>query len=229
MQYKDFDKQLIQLYKEEKVLGLQKRNLGWDPLVPPIQRGWKRFFVLREDVARSSQADFFENILAKINTKDWSYRKDFKIKKRKYGKKINVVKKQKLLEPLVYCFEKMKFTEEERKFFALEFGFDKKGCITSMRYVFKEPWRFVLRIKPNMIDKVLRTDSLIESRLEEIDNYLERNDYRKWQARILRGNYKWNNLKGTRNDKERNVLKNKSFHRVLDEAKKESYTDNLKS
>src|SRR4029078_1937661 len=77
MQYKDFDKQLIQLYQEERELYWQIRELGCVPLIPPFQRGWKRSFVLRDDVARSPQAKFFQNILDKINTRDWSYRKDF--------------------------------------------------------------------------------------------------------------------------------------------------------
>ena len=81
MQYEDFDKQLIALSKEEIIL--HNHNPGWEPLTPPVQRGWKRFFVLRDDVARSDDAQFFQNILAKINTEKWSYRKDFKKKKRK--------------------------------------------------------------------------------------------------------------------------------------------------
>src|SRR5688572_3974164 len=62
MQYEDFDKQLIKLYKEDKALGIKANNLGWEPLTPPVQKGWKRFFVLRDDVARSKHAEFFENI-----------------------------------------------------------------------------------------------------------------------------------------------------------------------
>lgn len=65
MQYEDFDKQLIQLHQEENGLYEQRRNLGWEPLLPAVQKGWKRFFVLRDDVARSKQAEFFENILKK--------------------------------------------------------------------------------------------------------------------------------------------------------------------
>ena len=55
MQYEDFDKQLIQLHEEESALRSQKRNLGWEPLIPPVQKGWKRFFVLRDDVARGGR------------------------------------------------------------------------------------------------------------------------------------------------------------------------------
>ena len=66
MQYDDFDKQLIQMHKEKNILYEQERNLGWEPLVPPVQKGWKRFFVLRDDVERSKNAEFFKAILKKI-------------------------------------------------------------------------------------------------------------------------------------------------------------------
>ncbi len=101
MQYEDFDKQLLKLHREEDTLWKQRANLGWEPLTPPVQKGWKRFFVLREDVARSKQADFYERILKKINTYAQSYRKDFKGKKEGEGARYKkyVVKKQYLLEP----------------------------------------------------------------------------------------------------------------------------------
>jgi len=38
-------------------------------LRPPYQRGWNRFFVLREDMKQDSKAKFFIQLLEKINTK----------------------------------------------------------------------------------------------------------------------------------------------------------------
>src|SRR5438309_7971971 len=84
MQHEDRDKQLLALDREEDELYKQQRNLGWIELHPPVVRGWKRYFVLREDVAKAKQAAFFESILSKINTTEYSYRKDFKVKKRKW-------------------------------------------------------------------------------------------------------------------------------------------------
>ena len=63
LQYEDFDKQLIQLHKERIQLREQQRNLGWQPLIPAVQRGFKRTFVLRDDVARSRNASFYTAIL----------------------------------------------------------------------------------------------------------------------------------------------------------------------
>jgi hypothetical protein len=216
MQYEDFDKQLLRLYREDKALGLRAKNLGWEPLIPPVQKGWKRFFVLREDVAGSKHAEFFERILKKINTYDWSYRKDFKIRKRKFGKKHYVVKPQILLQPYPYHFAKLDFTEEEKRFFHEEYRYTRSGEMIKY-YVFNEPWRFVLRIRPNMIDKIKKIDGEIESRSKEIDNYLDENDFRNRLTKILDGDcYRWWR-KSKEKVKYRNPLKNKSIQHLLNE------------
>lgn len=191
MQYEDFDKQLIRLHKEEKQLYQKRNNLGWVPLVPAVQKGWKRFFVLREDVARSKNAEYYGNILKKINTCDWSYRKDFLVKKRKRGRKVYVVKEQQLLRPWECQFNKLGFTDGEKQFFHEEYHYKKNSRELLKRYVVNEPWRFVLRVRPNIIDKVRDRDEVIESRLKQIDIYLERNDYRKRQFKLIHGHHRW--------------------------------------
>ena len=49
----DFEKQLIQLNKLQDELWEKKRCLPLVPLAMPYQKGWQRYFVLREDIARS--------------------------------------------------------------------------------------------------------------------------------------------------------------------------------
>lgn len=217
MQYKDFDKQLIQLHKEKTALWKQKQQLGWEPLVPPIQKGWKRSFVLREDVARSKQAAFFENILKKINTYSWSHRKDFKVRKRKGGKKNYIVKPQSLLSPYEGQFKEMKFTDAEKQFFYEVWQMDKQKRLTK-RYVFREPWRFLLRVQPNMVTRIRKTDPMLERRLHEIKSYLERNNYEKRLYRILDGVVRYRDIEIKENV---NILKNKSLQQVLDELHEE--------
>lgn len=87
---KDFDKQLHAIYVRERKLFVDKRNLPLIPLENPYQQGWVRYFVLREDVLRSPNADFFQNLLTKINTYKYSNAKSFSRKVRKKGKKIIV-------------------------------------------------------------------------------------------------------------------------------------------
>ncbi len=213
MQYKDFDKQLIQLWKEQRGLWARKNNLGWEPLLPPVQKGWKRCFVLRDDVARSKQAEFFEAILKKINTSAWSYRKDFRIRKRKYGRKIYVIKGQQLLKPYSYELKRFAFSDSEMQCFHEVWEHDWKKQPVK-RYVFNEPWRFVLRVSPNIIDKIKIKDVDIEKRLEEISNYLEWNKYDARQAKILGDSYKWRYRE--QRDRERNPLYNIPLPQILD-------------
>lgn len=96
MARKGFEKKLRALDREETELWQKEKNLGWIDLNPHVQRGWVRHFVLRGDVARSKQAEFFQGILNKINTSHWSNRKDFRINRRRYKKDKLVGRRQEL-------------------------------------------------------------------------------------------------------------------------------------
>jgi len=215
MQCEDFDKYLIQLHKEEKELIRQERNLGWEPLNPPIQRGWKRFFVLRDDVVRSKHAEFFEKILKKINTHDWSHRKDFLVKKKKRGRKIYVVKPQQILRPYPWQITKLGLTETEMQLFHETWELDWKKQPVK-RYAFNEPWRFVLKTRPNIIDKVRARDEEIEQRLDEIRSWLRDNCFERRQYKLLYGNYRYRWRDYDMKEKEKNAFAFKSLQQVLD-------------
>ena len=220
-QYNDFHKRLLRIDKEETVLHKQKFNLGLEPLTPPVQKGWKRFFVLRDDVARSKQADFYAGILAKINTTKWSHRKDFKKKRRAFGKKQYVVREQHLCKPDEQQFKKLAFTEAEAAQFHEEWTYAKwKGGFVK-QYVFNEPWRFVLRVRPNMIDKIRVQDPELDARLYEIAAYFERNNRRKVLGRITGGNYRWWKYDEQARHNEVDYLKGKPLLKILDELKEE--------
>lgn len=188
LQYEDFDKQLIQLHKERIQLREQQRNLGWQPLIPAVQRGFKRTFVLRDDVARSRNASFYTAILKKINTVEYSNRKDFKVKKRKYGRKIYVDKIQNLQRLCGWEFNKRNFSDAEKQCFYELWEMNKNKQLVQY-FLFVEPWRFVLKTMPNMIDKVRIKDNIIEARIAEIDDYLERSCYDKRLYKMLDGSY----------------------------------------
>jgi len=220
MQYEDFDKFLIQLDKEESALYRKIQNLGWEPLLPPVQKGWVRSFVLREDVSTQKHAAFFEGILKKINTYQYDWRKDFKRKKKKRGRKIYIVKEQKLLMPFGYQFRTMNFSESEQQFFYEMWDWD---CYKQPveRYVFREPWRFVLKVRPNIIDRTRRRDAELEAKLKSIRNYLERNDFRGRQARLINGHYQWWGIKDIEKYNQVNLYKGKSLCQILDLIKDE--------
>lgn len=223
MQYADFDKQLIQIDRRESELSFLKYNLGWEPLTPPVQKGWKRFFVLRDDVARGKQAEFFEGILKKINTYDWSYRKDFMVKRRRLGRKKYMVKTQRLLEPDEQHFKKLGFTDVEQQLFCVEDRTEKWSKQPVKRFVFVEPWRFVLRVRPNMIDQIRKKDAALESQIQQLSNHIDRNDLRKKIAKALGDsyNYRWWKQRETPKHTEVNLYQNKSLRQILDMIKQE--------
>ena len=227
LRYEDFDKQLLGLDFRLDTLHEKRRNLGWEPLIPPIQRGWKRFFVLREDVAAGKQCVFFEQLLQKINTTDYSWKKDFTIKKRKRGRKIFVVREQRLLAPCEWQFKKLGFSSQEQQFFYEQWQTDKYGCL-SKRYIFSEPWRFILTVKPNMIDKKRVTDPELESEIEQIWQYLGRSCYDRRLEKIRDGSSGYRDHKHYwyyPKPKEAALFKKKRIAQWLDEIKEEQIND----
>jgi len=116
---KDVEKQIRKKYKRRNELWEVKRNIPLVPLEKPYQKGFVRFFVVRDDVKSSKDGDFFEGILKKINTKMYSETRKFLKKKRKFGRRIYVEKEQKIAGIYPWEWENPKFelTERERQYF----------------------------------------------------------------------------------------------------------------
>ena len=187
MHRKQFEKKLIQLFFEHRNLSKQISNLGYEKLDPPVQRGWKRFFVLRKDVSQSDDALFFQKLLDKINTIQYSSKKEFKVKHRKFGKKIYEEREQNLQRLFPDSYAKKEFTDREKKYFypTLEHDLYWKRLIWVYRFL--EPWRFELKIEPNIIYRTKIKDFNLIKRLDEIYQYLEWNDLYPKQCRLMNG------------------------------------------
>ena len=214
----DRDRNLIALYKELRKLSKQVRNLGYEDLNPPVQRGWKRSFVLRPDVATGTDANLFQSILEKINTKHYSWRKDFKEKRRRRGKKIYVVSVQELEKLPPYKFDKAGFSETEKTYFHLTLTYGSNAHLPEWIYVFKEPWRYELRIQPNIITRTRIRDFALEQRIAGIEQFLEWNNQWPYLQKLLHGHYKWRHrwIDGEA-EKYRSPLTNKSLAEILEE------------
>lgn len=215
--HKAKEKQLIRYYREYKVLSERIFRLPMIDLEIPFQRGWKRYFIVREDVRRGKEGKFYESILEKINTVQYNHQKNFKQKKRKENKRVYIEIKQEL--KVIYPNElpKLKLSEKELECFdyrliVVEIGGRK---IERYAYVFREPWRFILRIRPNIITQVKAYDWEMEQRRSEIketifDNYEncgKLNKLKGW------GKYHWENKL-----KYANPIKNKPMHSIIEEA-----------
>ena len=216
---KNFTKQLIQLSKTEDILRKERNNLPFIPLEKPYQKGWERSFFLRDDVARLSNADFYKSLLNKINTCQYSQDKAFKKRKRKYRKYVYHEKPHLLKEfsEQEWTSSKLELSEKEKTLFEKQEGWCIicKCFIVSFRFI--ESWRFVLKIKPNIITHKKMIDEVLEQEIAEINNYITKNNLRFKMNKIKSGysNYYYRgNLKESKNE---NPLKNKSEKEIYQE------------
>jgi|GEM_PF-4576667 len=170
---KQREKELLKLDRLRNELWEKQRNLGYEKLEEPYQRGYKRYFVVREDVARSKYGHFYEELLPYINTVEYSLNAEFKTRKcrRKKGKKQYTLKRQYLHQIIHYDFNKVPskfhkhFVERRKKYYRNHY------C----KYlVFKEAWRYRLVIEPNIITHKRIIDSKLESDIQKLDNYIDK-------------------------------------------------------
>lgn len=219
-----YDKKLRQLDKKRTCIRNQIRNLGYEELNPPIQRGYKRLFVLTNETKYSKRADFYQNILDKINTIRYSPHKTFKQKKRKW--KYQVCNEQELQTPDSWSFHNKKnFTEEEKCFFFLVEYYHAPSKSFYKKYVFIERWRFRLRVMPNLITKIQIKDTELEQYCEELDDYLSKDKNTRRLTKMWGGNtYSWKKVNNEKENRKRynyNSLKNIPLHKVNEEYNKE--------
>lgn len=192
---KQHDKNLFRIYREENRLADEQCDLGYIEVNPPIQKGWKRSFILREDVAKSKDAAFFSKILERINVKKFSHRKDFKKKRRSRGRKVYVETVQRLDYLYAWQLHRKPLTEKEKLYFREEWEVSRPGHQVK-RWTFTEPWHFVLKVEANMITKRRIIHPLLTSQKKELENYLEKNNLRPRQWKVIYGYYQhrdyWN-------------------------------------
>lgn len=184
---KQYDKQLLQLDRKRKELWDAWGKRGYAPLDPPVMIGYKRYFVLREDVAKGKHATFYQQLLDKINTCEYSHRKDFKVKKRFRGRKKYIVREQHLLQPSERHFKQLKLTEREANCFVERNRYLKNSTDLITEFVVKEPWRFVLQVRPNMITRQRIVIPELASAIDQLENYIEQHQLQHKIWRLTRG------------------------------------------
>lgn len=217
------DKSLIRLYREYDALNSQRHKLGFERLDPPVQRGWKRFFVLcdhpmqRTGNTPKRESGFFQGILDKINTIQYSSRRDFKVKRRRRGKKVYEERPQALL--MHFTFRSLKVTDEEARYFDIVTENGPAGKCRGV-YAFREPWRFKLKIEPNIIRWKRIRDFDLERRIGEMDQFIHHHDLWPRMLKVTYGSYQWR-YRWYWDDKSKkhrhSSLKNRSFAGILDE------------
>lgn len=211
---KDFDRKLRALHKKEKILYQQKRNLPLVPLKEPYRKGWVRSFVVREDVARSKYGDFYQTLLDKINTFQYDHDKSFRGKKKRKRGNVYLTRAQLLKEFCVYEWESRtcKLTEAEKIHFHATPKWEKHKFVR--KYLFNEPWRYILKIKPNMITHTQMVDGDLESELQHIDDYIDGRNLRGKLCHIRGKSAKWRD--DCEKEQYKNPLKTKKWQDLMD-------------
>ncbi|NDV95531.1 hypothetical protein D0T84_11505 [Dysgonomonas sp. 521] len=220
------DKKLRRTDKECTQVYNQIRNLGYEDLDPPIQRGYIRLFTLTEETKYNKCADFYQELLDKINTIRYSPHKTFKEKKRRIGKwKYKIRNEQTLQELDEWTFLNSKrITDEEKELFHPVEYYDTYMKKYRTKYIFIEPWRFVLRVRPNMITQVKIKDSELEKYESELSDYLDRHKNRGRIYKMKSRKYSWKKVLNEKEDKKRyrySSFVNVSFHVVENEYREE--------
>jgi hypothetical protein len=223
-QKEDFEKRLIQLDKQENRLRAEKHKLPWVPLSEPYQKGWKRFFILREDVRRSENAGFYQSLLDKINTIQYTRDKDFRVKKRQRRGKVYAIQPQSVrtFTEMEWHSPKLPLTEKEKLSFCLVKRWSNSSKCRIIEYEYMEPWRFVLQVRPHMITQVRMIDAELESKLQRLKNFIERNhlDHKIYKmTRGRRQNYRYNGIL----PKYEHLFRNKPLHAILEVCKEEAF------
>lgn len=220
----DFEKHLVQLSRRKHEIYLAIKNLPLIELKEPYQKGWVRFFVVRKDVLRSVEGMFYENVLEKINTFQFSNQKTFTNRKKRFGKKTDNPREQFVNNISISEWNNNKFelTDKEKSCFTLiEKWSDRCNCFKKY-YKFNEPWRFVFKIEPNIITHKRAVNALLESELRLIENYIQNWDlgYEIYKTGN-RSRYYYYSLDKLKSN---NQINNKNLNTIYEAYLEEKYT-----
>lgn len=214
------EKHLRRTLKERNHITDEIRNLGYIQLEHPISAGYKRLFMLTYETGRLKNRDFYQGILNKINTIRYSSTKQFETKRtsRKYKRRKRKKKEQRLLEPEHSSRTFKLFSKEELNYF-YEIKYYCGNCKKyHIKYVFSEPWRFILRIRPHFITKVKRKDSILEQREAELSDWLDQHHNQGWLRKIVWSRKSsWSKFQKQYDTKQKYrdfTLKNKPLHEI---------------
>lgn len=149
---------------------LQKRLYQMVPLSTPVHTGWIRRHVISLKVDYRTDKEMLAQMLKVIGTVQYSHRRDFREKRKKYkGKLVQV--DQPLRNIGIAEWEKKRLPESWKRYFRLE-AIHKRGKWRE-EYVFIHRGLFELKIRPRFITKRHIIDPLVARRIHEVESWLK--------------------------------------------------------
>ena len=220
LQKQDFDKQLLKLKRRHDEIRNNKEIL-MERLEMPYQKGWKRLFVLKKETARSDKAEFYQQILDKINTVQYHYDESFK--RRNNGKRIYRGDYKEL--PILQSVDeyhwnnnKSNLSNEQKAYFKPLEYWSEQHYRQQIYYKFAQPELFEIVVLPYIVYEVKLGDALLAQEESFLDDYLYNGKKPACRlAKITGGKYnRWNT---DYDEKSKNVdpFKNRQVWKVLEE------------
>ncbi len=175
---KSKEKELISLWKRKMKLYDAKRNLNLVELENPIRSGYKKFFVLREDFARSDESSVYLGILPYIQKTVYCRNDRFLSKEFKTKKWIDIPHDLKTISHKKWNEISPNLTEKQKRMFQIFWKqTDPKNTkIGGWEYRLIKQHMFVPKVEPHYKTHSVILDPDIESEIREIGNKIERNN-----------------------------------------------------
>lgn len=218
------EKEIIGLWmKNMKLLRTKRGNRELVELDKPVRKGYKRFFVLRADIARGTEASFYRKFLPEIQVKQYCNDKEFLQREYPSRKLKPMGHNPKQIEHKRW--NELNYSAKEKAMFDELWipNRDHRGRMAKggrFVYAFKKPWMFVSKIEPHYITHRFVINPQLESELQELHNKIDRNNLGPKAAKAMGWSYGWRDWKHMRTkifeeiiDKEKQtIMKDYAFH-----------------
>ncbi len=181
------EKELISLWKKKWRLMEGKRSYNKVELPKPERWGYKRFFVLREDVEKSKEANFFKGILKIVQNVLLSRDRKFEYKDYKTKTKKPILQEIRSIDHREWnkLIAENKLTEKQKSFFEQKWKSNERGGGGRWVFEFKKPWVFVTKVQIHYITHRIIIDPQLESELRELSNRIERQNLEPKISKIM--------------------------------------------
>jgi len=152
---------------------LRRRRYTITKVEKPIQRGWRRLYVLSERAASRRDRPILEVILAVIGTVKIHHSRDFRHRR---GRRRKLVEIEQPLRPIpIHEWQRKNYPDEWYAYFRYELILERNRHWQPY-WLFIDPSLYELRVERNWLWYFREVNPAIESRLSELGRWLDAHD-----------------------------------------------------
>lgn len=194
----EFERKLRRVAIELKDLAKRISMPKSEPLEKPIQKGWKRLYILSDEAKLRPDHLILEAILQEIGSVVYHWRRDFRRGRRSGARMIEIKQPLKPIYP--WKWHRLKSKESWRPYFHL-----KLYPRNYYEYIFTQPGLFKLKVERYWLTHVWILDSSAISRQAELERWME--FHSGWSRyNRLKGRFSWSFRKNYSRAKARDDL-----------------------